>query len=73
MRLKRRISDPPQSRGGSRCPDIWETDEGGVVVIGVDVTSDLLGNLPPTADISPGEKAVAIPRDVFLSARRGMV
>ena len=72
MRLIRRISDPPQSRGGSRCPDIWETDEGSVVVIGVDVTGNLLGNLPPTADISPKEKAVAIPRDVFLSAKKSV-
>lgn len=69
MKLVRRISDAPQSRGGSRCPDIWETDEGDLVIIGVDITADLEGNLPGTADISPGERAVVIPRSVFLSAR----
>lgn len=69
MKLVRRISEPPQSRGGSRCPDIWETVEGNIVVIGIDITDQIQGDLPPTADISPGEKAVMIPRSVFLSAK----
>lgn len=69
MKLTRRMNDPTGSKGGGRCPDIWETDEDSVVVIGEDVTDNLLGNLPANAYINQGERAVAIPRKVFLSAR----
>ena len=70
MNLIRRLSDPPSSRGGSRCPDVWETDSGDFVVIGSDVTVAVSKNLPADADLSSEERAVLIPRDVLLSAQK---
>ena len=74
MRLIRRISDVPPgldgSRGGGRCPDIWETDAGDYVVIGEDVTDEVRKALPANADVSPNEKVVVIAKDVLLSAMR---
>jgi len=56
------------SRGGSRCPDIWETDTGDYVIIGDDITDTVKQVLPSDADVSGTERAVLIPRDVLLSA-----
>ena len=74
MKLMRRMNDIPDgllgSRGGDRCPDIWETDGGDFVIIGGDVTDDVKANLPAVADVSGSERAVLIPRKVLLSARK---
>jgi hypothetical protein len=70
MRLIRRISDPPVfgSRGGNRCPDIWETDAGDIVIIGDDVTDAVKKVLPADADLSTLERAVRIPKSVLASS-----
>jgi len=74
MKLVRRLSDIPkglyESRGGSRCPDVWETDAGDYVIIGDDVTDELRQDLPQYTDISGPERAVLVPKEVFAAAVR---
>ncbi len=75
MKLIKRLSDIPEgltsfSRGGKRCPDIWETDTGDYVIIGEDVTNVVKENLPENADLSNTEQAVLIPRSVLQSAKK---
>lgn len=74
MKLVRRVSDPPErtkkSRGGTRCPDIWETDSGDYVMIGEDVTDKIKSSLPEDTQFSNSERAVLIPKVVLDSARK---
>lgn len=77
MKLTRRVCDPPAellfSRGGNRCPDIWETDSGDYLIIGRDVTESVLDQLPSGAEItSSEEKAVLVPKEILQSAAKNM-
>ena len=73
MKLKRRVSLPPQMLGLSTssqdCPDLWELDTGDFVAIGIDATEELRDQLPPDVRIGPDERAVLIPRKLLVSAR----
>jgi len=78
MKLTRRICDSPRdllfSRGGGRCPDIWETDSGDYLIIGRDVTESVKDQLPPGEEItSIEEKAVLIPKEIMQSAIKNMI
>ena len=73
IRIKRRISGHPAELGITKmlraiCPDIFETESGDFVIIGRDVTSNIEKELPRDAVVSKGERAVLIPRELFLSA-----
>ncbi len=75
MKLTRRICDSPKellfSRGGNRCPDIWETDSGDYVVIGQDATESIKDQLPSDAEIQHGkERAVLVPKEILISAAK---
>lgn len=73
MFLKRIGSDPhingAQTIGCRGCPDIWELDNGGFAVIGIDITDKVLGQLPPTAGCGPDERIVFIPRNLLVGAK----
>lgn len=55
-------------RNGS-CPDIWELDNGDVVVIGTDATASYAGRLPAGVTIDPHERMVVIPRSTIVAAK----
>jgi len=72
--FKRRIGPDPheggrQSAAASGCPDILELENGDIAVIGIDITQQAAGALPPTAGCGPDERIVRIPRSVILGAR----
>lgn len=71
--LYRRLGKSPQelgSTGGNAgCPDVWELDNGDVVVIGRDLTTDYKDRLPAGVSIVPGERLVVIPRATLVAAK----
>lgn len=74
MNFRRRVGKHPHAQGlasaaASGCPDIWELDTGDFAVIGVDVTSDLLPQLPDDASCGPDERIVFVDRHVLVNAR----
>jgi len=55
------------SRGGNRCPDVFEIENGDFLIIGEEVCIDNY-SLPNGASCDDGEKAVLVPKAVMLSA-----
>jgi len=78
MKLVRRLSQPKSPSqpekfccGGKNCPDVWETDAGDFVVIGANVTELTREQLPDGLGIADNERAVRIPRELFVNAKLG--
>lgn len=70
----RRIGPDPHEGGrksssASGCPDLLELDNGDFAVIGVDITEQAAGKLPPTAGCGPDERIIRIPRSLILGAQ----
>jgi len=61
--------DGAQSPGLKGCPDIFELDTGDFAIIGKDITSTAIGDLPPGASCGPDEKIVLIPRKTLVAAK----
>jgi hypothetical protein len=51
------------------CPDILELENGDFAVIGIDITSETIGHLPPTVGCGPDERIVRIPRKTLVSSK----
>jgi hypothetical protein len=68
-RLGKSSQELGQTSGNASCPDIWELDNGDVVVIGQDMTSSYQGRLPDGVSVSPGERLVVIPRATIVAAK----
>jgi hypothetical protein len=74
MNFLRRIGPDPHANGATtpaldNCPDVWELDTGDFAVIGIEMTSDLKGKLPPTASCGPDERIVLVPRRILVGAK----
>jgi hypothetical protein len=73
MFLRRLGSDPhlngAHSPGLRGCPDIFELETGDFAIIGKDITSKAIGQLPPGASCGPDEKIVVIPRKTLIGAK----
>lgn len=72
--FKRRIGPDPheggkKSAGASGCPDILELENGDIAVIGIDITAQAAGVLPPSAGCGPDERIVRVPRGLILGAQ----
>ncbi|GII93117.1 hypothetical protein [Sinosporangium siamense] len=71
--LSRRLGDTPAALGHTgnddECPDIWELDNGDIVVVGQDLTGAYASRLPADLKIAEGESLVVIPRSTFVSAK----
>src|SRR4051794_34429190 len=52
------------------CPAILELDTGDFAVIGVDVTQESTGRLPPGTACGTEERIIRIPRNVLILAKR---
>lgn len=59
-----------QTVAAAGCPDIWEVEDGGFAVIGVDITERVRGRLPETANCGPDERVVWLPRETLVLAKR---
>ncbi len=69
--FKKRLSDPIRmSRGGNRCPDIWELEDGNIIVIGEDITDKVENHLPSDVLLGAEERIVLIPRHVLVSTKK---
>ena len=73
MALRRLGPDP--HLGGAQtpalhgCPDIFELENGDFAIVGRDVTSDVIGELPSGATCGPVERIIVIPRKTLLGAK----
>jgi hypothetical protein len=74
MPLRRLGPDPhadnaqtPALRG---CPDLFELETGDFAIIGQDVTSKILSQLPQGATCGPDERIVLIPRKTLVLAKQ---
>lgn len=68
-RLGKSAHELGQTSGDGSCPDIWELNNGDVVVIGTDLTASYEDRLPDGVSIDPGERLVVIPRATILAAK----
>ena len=73
MFLRRLGPDPHlngmQTAGLRGCPDVFELKTGDFAIIGKDVTSEAIGQLPPDASCGPDERIVVIPRKTLIAAK----
>jgi hypothetical protein len=68
-RLGKSSHELGQTSGDASCPDMWELDNGDVVVIGTDLTEAYGARLPDGVSVDPGERLVVIPRATILAAK----
>jgi hypothetical protein len=68
-RLGKSAQELGNTTGDTTCPEMWELDNGDVVVIGTELTSAYAGRLPAGVGIAPGERLVVIPRSTIVSAK----
>jgi hypothetical protein len=71
----RRIGTGPHTNGAhcsgtGGCPDIWELENGDYAIIGADITTAVMANLPPSAGCAANERIVRLPRQLLVSAKR---
>ena len=74
MKVLRRLGPDPHANGAQTialngCPDILELENGDFAVIGLDITSEAAGHLPPTVGCGPDERIVRIPRKTLVLAK----
>ncbi|MEU6866039.1 hypothetical protein ABZ924_22750 [Streptomyces sp. NPDC046876] len=69
----RRLGKSAQELGSSKdedeCPELWELDNGDVVVIGRDLTEAYASRLPAGVALAPDERLVVIPGIMLRSAK----
>ncbi|MBB4698776.1 hypothetical protein [Sphaerisporangium siamense] len=51
------------------CPDIWEMENGDIVVVGRDVTTSYASRLPDDVTVRADERVVMIPRFLLQAAK----
>lgn len=71
----RRLGPDPHANGAQTaaahgCPDILELGSGDFAVIGIDITPNAVGRLPPTVSCGPDERVVLVPRATLVGAKR---
>ena len=73
MKLKRLGPDPhsggAQTPGLQGCPDLFELETGDFVVIGKDITPEIISQLPQGATCGRDERIVVIPRKTLILAK----
>ena len=73
MFLRRLGPDPhtngAQTSGLRGCPDIFELESGDFAIIGKNITTEAVSQLPPSASCGPDERIVVIPRKTLIGAK----
>ncbi|MFD7894359.1 hypothetical protein ACFV0C_09845 [Streptomyces sp. NPDC059568] len=71
--FERRLGRTAQELGNSQdeedCPDIWQLDNGDVVVIGRDLTAVYSARLPAGVSLAADERLVVIPGNMLSAAK----
>ncbi|WP_328915739.1 MULTISPECIES: hypothetical protein [unclassified Streptomyces] len=68
-RLGKAAAELGNSKDDTECPDIWELDNGDVVVIGRDLTDAYASRLPAGVALAADERLVVIPGNMFQAAK----
>ncbi|MEU3772086.1 hypothetical protein AB0F11_02510 [Streptomyces sp. NPDC032472] len=68
-RLGKSAQELNHTKDDDGCPDIWELDNGDVVVIGRDMTDAYARRLPAGVTVARDERLVVIPGDMLRSAK----
>ena len=58
-----------QCANGHHCSQILELLDGDFAAVGLDITEEAIGALPPGPGVGPMERMVRIPRRVMVEAR----
>ena len=74
MKFLHRLGPDPHAHGQRTvacrgCPDIVALDTGAFAVIGIDITAQAQGHLPPTVNCGPDERVVWLPRATLVRAK----
>ena len=73
MPLRRIGPDPhlggTKTPGLQGCPDIFELENGDFAIVGRDVTTTVITELPPGATCGPDERIIVIPRKTLVLAK----
>ncbi|RLK54919.1 hypothetical protein [Actinokineospora cianjurensis] len=72
-RLGKSAAELGLSDNNPSCPDVWELDNGDVVVIGRDLTEHYTARLPDGVSVGSDERLVVIPRATILAAKDDLV
>ena len=73
--MRRLGSDPRTldvSLSNTTCPEIWEAENGDIVVVGTDITEVQREELPSDLKVAPYERMIVIPRITMESAMQTM-
>jgi hypothetical protein len=54
---------------GHRCPQLLELVDGDFAGVGLDITEEAVGAMPPGPGVGPKERVIRIPRHVMIAAR----
>lgn len=65
----RRLGPKSECAKTEACPDIILLEGGDYAVIGLDITADSVGRLPPSVGCGPNERIVRIPRNILVLAK----
>jgi hypothetical protein len=68
-RLGKTAAQVGDSRTSGDCPEIWEMDNGDIVVIGREATDAFIDRLPPGVSIGPDERLVIISGRLLSAAK----
>ena len=69
--FKRRLgitNKPSLCSGGHYCPEVLELESGDVAIIGTDITTEAVAQLPAGCGCGPTERIVQIPRALLVQA-----
>jgi hypothetical protein len=65
----KRLGESNGSLCGHNCPQVLEMNDGDFAVVGLDITEEAVGLMPPGPGVGAKEKVVKIPRRVIIAAR----
>ncbi|WP_328915657.1 MULTISPECIES: hypothetical protein [unclassified Streptomyces] len=68
-RLGKSAEELGNSKDKNQCPDIWQLDNGDIVVIGTDLTDVYRPRLPEGVGLAAGERLVVIPGNMLSAAK----
>jgi hypothetical protein len=72
VEITRRLGGGAASRqcySAQACPNLFELANGDFLAVGLDVTGQMRGQLPPDAGCADDERVVLLPRQVLVLAR----
>ena len=63
-------ADGRQSSAAKGCPDVLEMANGDFAIIGIDITTEVEGQLAFGASCGPDERIIRVPRGILVGAKQ---